>query len=190
MVRRRWLLWMTVVALLGGCTGTGAEDEVLDRLHQQARDALARYDTAFQEAGGATSLIPVGELIGQVGNWELDDNASNNKAALDAGRVVANTALPAAPEAEGEAVWESGATRKFPLISAGDAIRELAGAGVGTCHPECVPLEATGARLTTARIQTARGPATVPVWEYILKGTAVRVTRPAFSGSAVVKVVP
>jgi hypothetical protein len=30
----------------------------------------------------------------------------------------------------------------------------------------------------------------VSAWEYTLKGTAVRVTRPAFSGSTVVKVVP
>ncbi|GAA2643859.1 hypothetical protein GCM10010399_92280 [Dactylosporangium fulvum] len=42
-----------------------------------------------------------------------------------------------------------------------------------------MPLQVTGARLSTARIQTTRGPATVPAWEYTLQGTAVRLTRVA-----------
>ena len=186
MVRRRWLLWITVVVTLGGC-GIGTAGESLDRLHQQARDALARYDKAVQDAGGATSVVPVGEVTGQIGDWEPQNG--QNKAALLDGRVVVTTALPTAPQAEGEVVWDSGATQTIPLISAADAIRELPAPGAGNC-PDCVPLEVTGARLTTARIQTTRGPATVSAWEYTLKGTAVRVTRPAFSGSALVKVVP
>jgi len=38
------------------------------------------------------------------------------------------------------------------------------------------------------RIQTTRGLATAPAWEYTLKGTAVRVTRVAVAGSATVTV--
>jgi hypothetical protein len=126
-------------------------------------------------------------VTGQIGDWEPQNG--QNKAALLDGRVVVTTALPSAPHAEGEVVWDSGATRTIPLISAADAIRELAAPGAGSC-PDCVPLEVTGARLSTARIQTTRGPATVSAWEFTLKGTAVRVTRPAFSNSGLVKVVP
>jgi hypothetical protein len=77
----------------------------------------------------------------------------------------------------------------MPLISAEDALKQLMAAGAGNC-PACVPLEITGASLTTARIQTTRGPATVPAWEYTLKGTAVRVTRVAVTGPAPVKIAP
>jgi hypothetical protein len=48
----------------------------------------------------------------------------------------------------------------------------------------------TGARLSTVKLQTTRGPATVPAWEYTLRGTAVRVTRVAVAGSATVTVSP
>jgi hypothetical protein len=122
MVRRRWLLWITVVVTLGGC-GIGTAGENLDRLHQQARDALARYDKAVQEAGGATSFVPVGEVTGQIGDWEPQNG--QNKAALLDGRVVVTTELPTAPQEEGEVVWDSGATQTIPLISAAEAIREL-----------------------------------------------------------------
>ncbi|MBM0224825.1 hypothetical protein [Micromonospora sp. ATA51] len=106
---RRWLVWVTAVALLGGCaaTGSGPGRDDLDRLHQQARDALARYDKAVLDAGGTQGFVPVGELTGQVGDWE-PANGDNNKQALPAGRVVAATALPTAGQPTGKVVWEHG----------------------------------------------------------------------------------
>jgi hypothetical protein len=185
MARRRWMFAITVVALLGGCGsgGNGPGGEGLDRLREQARDALARYDTAVLNAGGRQGFVPVGNLTGQVGDWEPANG--DNKRVLLSGRVLAAAALPAAPRPTGTVVWENGATQTIPLISAGDALGQLRAAGVGDC-PGCVPLEVTGARLTSARIQTTRGPATVPAWEYTPKGTAVRVTRVAVAGSATV----
>jgi hypothetical protein len=53
-----------------------------------------------------------------------------------------------------------------------------------------VSLEVTGAHLTTAPIQTTRGPAKAPAWEFTLKDTAVRVTRAAIASSATVTVTP
>jgi hypothetical protein len=50
------------------------------------------------------------------------------------------------------------------------------------------PLQVTGARLSTAKIQTTRGPATVPAWEYTLRWTAIRITRVAVDSSAEVVV--
>lgn len=190
MARRRWLLWIAVVAVLGGCGsgGGGPGGDGLDRLRQQARDALVRYDKAVADAGGSQGFVPVGDLTGQLGDWE-PANGDNNKPALLSGRVLAATALPAAPLPTGEVIWQNGATQTVPLISADQALKQLIAAGTGNC-PECVPLEVTSARLTAARIQTTRGPATAPAWEYTLKGTAVRVTRVAVASSATVTVTP
>jgi hypothetical protein len=90
-------------------------------------------------------------------------------------------------------VLDAGGTQRFVpvgnLTGAEEALRQLAATGAGGC-PECVPLEVIGARLTTARIQTTRGQATAPTWEYTLRGTAVRATRVAVATSAKVKVNP
>ena len=183
------MLWIAAVAVLGGCgpggSGPGGDDP--GRLRQQARDALVRYDKAVLDAGGPQSFVPVGDLTGQLGDWEPTNG--DNKQALQSGRVVAATALPAAPQPAGKVVWDNGAVQTISLISADEALQQLAAAGAGRC-PECVPLEVTGARLTTARIQTTRGPATAPAWEYTLRETAVRVTRVAVAGSAAVKITP
>jgi hypothetical protein len=99
MARRRWMLWMAVLAVLGGCgpagggsavTGPGGDD--LSRLRQQAREALARYDKAVSDAGRSQSFVPVGELTGQVGNWEPTN--PDNKQALLSGRFAAATHCP------------------------------------------------------------------------------------------------
>ncbi len=195
MSRRRVAVWIVAVALLGGCgQGSnglgigGAGDDYRDRLRQQAHDALARYDAAVLEAGGKQVFVPVGELTGQIGDWEAAIG-ENNKVALNAGLVVTTATLPAAPQPTGTVTWDNGATHTVPLLPADETLSQLRQAGVGDC-PECVPLEVTGARPTTVRVQTTRGPATAPAWEYTVKGTAVRVTRVAVASSAMVRVTP
>ena len=69
---------------------TGASQEPLDRLHQQAHDALERWAEAVRRSGGA-SITFVGDLTGQIGDWEA--TAGQNKAALYAGMVESPRAL-------------------------------------------------------------------------------------------------
>lgn len=185
---------LVVSAMTGGCGSGGSQvgrggGDSLDRLRQQAREALDRYAKAVTDAGGKQGFVPVGELTGQIGDWEADKG--ENKALLMTGLIVAMTALPEAPQPTGTVVWDGGATLTVPLISAGDALQHLI-ASAGTCGGCALqtPLEVTGARLTTARIDTTRGTATAPAWEYRLKGTAVRVTRVAVGSSATVTVIP
>jgi hypothetical protein len=188
MARRGLVIWVAVVAVLGGGCGPGGPGRGgSDRLHQQARDALDRYDKAVSAAGGQR-FVPVGELTGQVGDWE-PANGDNNKRALLSGSVRAVAELPGQPPGSGTVVWENGVTQALPLVSATEALDRWSTVDPKGCQ-ECVPLEVTGARLTTVRLATTRGPATVPAWEYTLKGTAVRVTRPAVATSATVTVVP
>jgi hypothetical protein len=49
-------------------------------------------------------------------------------------------------------------------------------------------LRITAAQLTAGPVETSRGPATAPVWEFTVQGTAVKVTRVAIA--APVTVVP
>jgi hypothetical protein len=178
-------------ALLPG-TGTGVSAPVpprddLPEERQQARDALTRYDRALADAGGTTGFIPVGELTGQIGNWEPDQEA--NKAALSAGDLVSAAALPPAPQPTGTVTWDSGGTDSLPLLSADQTLAALMAAGSGNCAG-CNPLTVTGARLSTVRIDTSRGLATVPAWEFTIAATSVRVTRVAIPATAIVTVKP
>ncbi|GGM25535.1 hypothetical protein ACFFX1_09695 [Dactylosporangium sucinum] len=187
-MRRIWALW--IIGLLatagcgnaGGAGGPGGDDP--ERLRQQAREHLARYDRAVQDAGGQQRFVPVGDLTGQLGNWEA--GREQNKAALLAGLLVPAGPLPAPPQATGTVTWDGGAPLDVPLVGAQEALQAMTRYDCGGCEP----LTVTGARLATATIGTTRGPATVPAWEYTLRDTAVRVTRPAVAASAAVTVTP
>ena len=172
-----------------GSAASGMPDRpsqaALDRIHQQAQDALARWAAAIA-AAGEKAVVPVGELTGQVGDWELEVG-SNNKSALYAGLVEAPADLKADAPSSGVVQWPDGSTQTVSVITARQAIADIKTDATSTC-PECSPLRITGARLTTRQIDTSRGPATAPAWEYTVQGTNVKVTRVAIS--ARVAVVP
>lgn len=172
---------VTVVALavgLSGCVSAGAPPagDSSDRLHQQAQAALARWDAAAA-AAGKSAFVPVGELTGQVGDWE-EAVGSNNKMALMSGVIEAAVTLPAETPPDGQVRWQDGSTETVRLISAEQALADIKADGVQPC-PECVPLQITGAQLTSGSVETSRGPAVAPMWEFTVQGTAVRVTRVA-----------
>lgn len=185
LVHRWWLLFLMVAALLCGCGGPGDGTAADPGRQQAARDALARYDRAVL-AAGRRSFVPTGSLTGQVRAWTAADGAK--KRALDSGRLVAAGALPA-PRGLGTVVWARGGTQKVPLLSAGDALRQLAATASGDCRG-CAPLEVVSARLGTTPVRTARGAATAPAWIYTLRGTPVRVTRVAVARLALVTATP
>lgn len=170
----------------GGDPAVG-KPESMEPLRQQAREALARYDEAIQDAGGEPRFAPIGGLTGQLGDWEPRNG--DNKLKVSSGSIVAAGPLPGAPEPTGTVAWQDGREREVPLLSAGAALDRLKAAGAGEC-PGCVPLKVTGARLATARILTLFGPATVPVWEYTVEGSKVRLTRLAVADQAVGAVNP
>jgi hypothetical protein len=191
-LRRRGIVAVLLVATgLVGCVQAGAPPSAergSDREHQQAREALARWAAAVEARGGEQDFVPIGELTGQIGDWEAEEG-NNNKPALYAGMVVAAVALPT--EAPGEALvrWDDGRTKTVQPISAEQALRELRAAGNQSC-PECVPLEVTAAHLSDATFQTSRGPATAPAWEFTLKGTKVVATRIAVAADDGIVVSP
>ena len=165
---------LAVATVLTGCTLLrGAHDT--EREHRQADAALARWAAAVEAGGDGQSFVPVGELTGQIGDWE-EAVGDNNKRALMAGLVLTATDLPDEIPTEATIRWDDGATKSIRPISATQALEDLRSTAPTTC-PECVALEVTSARLSTASILTSRGPAKAPAWEFTLQGTRVIVTR-------------
>jgi hypothetical protein len=190
-----------LAAVLAGCRGatTGSEStgpsgmtttagQQLERQRQQAHAALARWADAVTAAGGAQGFAIVGEATGQIGEWEVPIG-SNNKLALLAGKVVADVTLSDEKPPLAQVHWNDGSVQTLPTISAAQALMDLQAAGGQAC-PGCNALMVTAATLSTVQIETSRGLATMPAWEFSLNGTAVRVTRLAISASANVSVSP
>jgi hypothetical protein len=169
----------------GGSFGPEATVKAIDRIHQQAQDALDRWARAVDESGGA-KITFTGDLTSQIGTWEAAIG-DNNKEALQAGKVVAATALPTDRQARGKVKWVDGNEQDVNVLSAADALADLVADASGTCagcHPQ--PLRVTGANLATSLAETSRGPAEVPTWVYTIAGTSVRVTRVAVDKSITV----
>ncbi len=179
---------LLLMVMLSGCglvgQGPGADAA---REHRQAQEALARWAEAVAAADGQHPFVPVGEMTGQVGDWE--NAVGQNKAALYAGMLEAAITFSTETPPDGEVRWGNGTSHTVRTISAQQALEELRAARVQAC-PECVSLQITAARLSTAQIQTSRGPALAPAWEFTIQGTAVRVTRVAISASDTITVTP
>jgi hypothetical protein len=199
--RSAFLVPVLLVAVVAGCRGaipdgesttpngvTTTAGQQLERQRQQAHDALARWADAVSAAGSAQGFAIVGEATGQIGDWELAVG-SNNKLALLAGKVEADVTLSDETPPLAHVHWNDGSVQTLPTISAAQALTDLQAAGGQAC-PGCDALEVTGATLSTVQIETSRGLATVPAWEFSLNGTAVRITRIAIADSANVSVSP
>ena len=166
-----------------GAPATGAAPKPLDRVHQQAQDALVRWADAVRQSGGATITF-VGELTSQIGTWE-EAVGDNNKSALGVGMVTAVTDLSTERPGRREVKWLDDTKVDVNVLSAAATLEALVADADGAC-PECEPLRVTDATLATALVETSRGPAEAPTWVYTIAGTSVRVTRVAVDESVTV----
>jgi hypothetical protein len=181
---RRWAACFALglSLLLVGCTRVSNDDvgvpppnPVADvRMHQQAVDALARWDQAIAGTTGPV-FLPVGDSFGQIGQWEPGNERDQDM--LAAGRFVFDGDLPPSPSATTQVHWDDGTTATLPMLAAVDAFYD-APRVTSTCDG-CGLLHVTGAVLIDGATNTTRGMARIPLWEFGLAGTAVRVTRPA-----------
>lgn len=122
-------------------------------------------------------LVFVGELTSQIGDWE-ESVGENNKIALMSGQVRPTASLSTETPPPGEVRWSDGTSTAVELLSADQGLDEIVKSAESTCS-DCRPLEITAARLTSGSVQTSRGPATAPIWEFSVQGTNVKVTRVA-----------
>ena len=176
------LVLLATMAMAGCAFAPGATDPAA--AHQRAQEVLSAWAAAVAAAGEHAAVTPVGELTGQVGDWE-EAVGDNNKRALMAGLVAANGPLSEEPPPDGEVTWQDGTTTKVPLLSAQDAIVAIEATTDAPCS-DCTMQLVTAAELTSGPIQTSRGPAMAPRWEFSVEGTAVKVTRVAIANPVVV----
>jgi hypothetical protein len=184
MKQRRFLAGaLALVLLLGACAPSAPDPNTVSFGQQRAKAVLENWRKAVQEAGANPAVVVVGDQTGQVGDWEAANG--DNKASLMAGLVSTEIDLSAtAHPATAKVTWHDGTAVDVPVIDAQAAIVAIsASVPVDTRCPACQGLIATAATLTTAPIQTTRGPATGPVWELTIQGTAVKVTRVAIATS-------
>jgi hypothetical protein len=145
---------------------------------------LSAWADAVAKAGEQAAVTQVGELTGQIGDWE-EAVGDNNKRALMAGMVASASPLSEVAPPDGDVTWQDGTPTKVPLMSAQEAIVAIESTTEAPCS-DCTMLLATAAELTSGPIQTSRGPATAPIWEFTLEGTAVKLTRVAIANPFVV----
>jgi hypothetical protein len=176
------LVLVATMALAGCAFAPGATDPA--PAHQRARAVLSAWAEAVAAAGEHATVTPVGELTGQIGDWE-EAVGDNNKRALMAGMVASASPLSEEAPPDGEVTWQDGTTTNVALASAQQAIVAIESTTEAPCS-DCTMLLVTDAQLTSGPIQTSRGPATAPIWEFTLQGTAVKVTRVAIANPLVV----
>lgn len=186
---------LAAILVLAGCdTGapatSGQPVVPNDREHAQAQAALARWAAAAGQ-GGSGAIGIVGEQTGQVGDWE-DPVGDNNKRALMGGRIEVAAIVPDETPPAGTVTWSDGSTANVGVLSARDAVAALireAIANGGVCT-DCRPLTITSARLVDGPIETSKGAATGPTWQFTLAGTRVVVTRVAIADTVDVRPPP
>jgi hypothetical protein len=142
---------------------------------------LGAWADAVQAAGSPDRVTPVGELTGQVGAWE-PELADHHARALAAGAVATEMPLPEDAPAEGEVTWPDGTTTAVPLLQPQQAVMAMGATTTPSCG-DCTFVLVTGARLTTGPIETTRGPAMAPIWEFTVRDSAVRLTRVAIGNA-------
>ena len=199
MVRLRGFGLLAVVGLVvvglvlgvSGCTSAApASSAQVAELHRQAQEALARWDGAAAAGAGGSGFVLVGESTLMVGDdWGPNIDGGNAKMAWGAGLFVIANPLPSEAPQDGRIQWQDGTTHAVPVISAQQALTDMKVAGVSPC-PDCIPLQITGARLTTATFQSSRGPAQAPAWEFSLKDTDVKLDQMAVGGQFTAPPVP
>jgi hypothetical protein len=185
------LVAVLIAVCVAGCGQLGLlplRDKGSQREHQQAQAALDRWAAAVAAAGGQQAFVPVGELTGQIGDWE-EPGGDGNKRALFAGMLVAATELPTDSPGDGLIRWEDGTFKPVHTISASQALQELQAAATAWCA-DCQSIQVTGAHLSDATVNTSRGPAAAPAWEFTIAGSSVIVTRIAVAASDGVSVTP
>jgi hypothetical protein len=143
------------------------------RMHAQAIDVLARYAAAVETAGGPPAFAVVGQQIRQLGDWE-PTVADDGKRALLAGAVETGVPLQFAAPPPATVRWPDGSTETVQLVDAQSAFDALRSPRAAECG--CRPLKVAGARLSSQQTVTTRGTAEIPVWEFTIEGSVVRIT--------------
>jgi hypothetical protein len=156
------------------------------RMHQQAVDALARWDAAYAAAKQPV-FAPLSDF--EPGVVGLGPTETEKEFLYYGMGIVLDAALPSDIPDKAELRWASGATRSITVASADATFTAMVTrlrANCGGCTPS-QSFHVTGARPTTVTIDTVDGAVTAPAWEYTLAGYSARLVMPSVApGEALV----
>jgi hypothetical protein len=150
---------------------------------RQAQEALDRWAQAVASAQ-SNSVVITGDRTGQIGDWE-PAVGENNKIAVSSGAIVAPDGLSKIAPPPSQVHWSDGTSTTVPLLSADAALNEVIAAAGSKCS-DCQPVQVTTATLGTASVETSRGSATLPIWEFAVAGSIVKITRVAVAAQVTV----
>jgi hypothetical protein len=157
---------------------------------RKAHALLARWDRTVGDAvyvplqpplGQGDPTIGGGFEVRQTGSWSPGHQAY--RLGLDQRRIRVEVEIPDRSPGDGVVTWHNGSSARTPVSSAKNAYeRLLAGAmRCGNCPADGTmdgitpqPVTLTAVRLTTLVVETTRGEATVPAWQFSFAETRVR----------------
>ncbi|AUG76621.1 hypothetical protein CFP65_1742 [Kitasatospora sp. MMS16-BH015] len=135
---------------------------------QRAAEVARAWDGSADRRAWLSGYYPLSTQL----QWEPSEgfHSGDDKFAFYASKLELHTALPpAAPNATTTVTWADGTHLALPELTADQVFRSLS-EGRPDCRNHCHPLAVTAVRPGTRQVDTSRGQATVPVWEFTLAG--------------------
>jgi len=145
----------------------------------RAEQVIAKWGKSPVKKVWRTGIVLLSpDQILAVGN-DMGFTSQRQKGALGAGDLRLGGHLPAT-KLHGKVRFPDGSTRAVQLLSAEQAFSKLATNGpCGAPDGKCGQLTVTGARPATITLDTNRGTATAPAWQFKLAGSAGSPTPPS-----------
>jgi hypothetical protein len=136
----------------------------------RAEQVIAQWGKSPVKKAWRTGIVLLSpDQILAVGN-DMGFTSQRQKGALGAGDLRLSGHLPST-KLHGKVRFSDGSTRAVQLLSADQAFRKLAtNSPCGAPDGKCGQLTVTGARPATITLDTNRGTATAPAWQFKLAG--------------------
>lgn len=154
---------------------------------QRAAEVARAWPGSAEEKAWRTGYYP----LGTAQEWLPKDafHSGDDKFGFLSGHLDLKVPLPTAgPTAR--VVWQGGAALTLPLLPAGDVLKGLT-EGKPPCTGHCdARLAITAVTAGTRAVETSRGQATVPVWEFTIAGYAEPFAYPAVAPQQALRPVP
>lgn len=162
----------------------------MTQLHRLVAAAAPNAPIATAPLGEGVVTAPGREI----GSWEsraLTNGmtlAANNDRALRAGRVVSSAQLSTATTVA-RVRLPSGERYSAPVASSRQVFAAMSEVGGPAC-PTCQDVTVSAVRPTTMVTATDVGPVTLPAWEFTVRGSTVKLIRPAVTEAGLVRFTP
>ncbi|MEU4834320.1 hypothetical protein [Streptosporangium sp. NPDC023615] len=181
-VRASWFTPVVGAIVLAGC-GQGGALVVPGSPVVDMRAVAERWRATGLSEEWVRGFVPQQELTVLGKDVQF---TGRSKLAFVAGKWELHADLPDSAPSHGEIRWLDGTTMTSPLLRATAAYEQMS---MPNPHQKCAPgecglLTVIGARLGEVQIQTSRGPAVVPAWQFSVRDVPGTFSRVAIAPTA------